>query len=654
MKKNDRKSQGIVLGLLYALCDKVFAVFRSGKICGFLTSHKSDKDALESSALYRGFRLTSNKCRKTDEAIKKFIARQFERSFLIKCFSTALIRLVSISGRVFGAFGLTWGAYVVLIDLIKRYALNYLNENSTNLIVGAVAFIASLPLLFSEKSIYSLAKDSCFISALLYKVFGIPDESIKPSEKKNPGQSVAVILGILLGLATYFISPLDIILVVTSIIVLLLVLSYPEGGVLISIAISPLLGLIEKSSIVLAAFVLITVFSYFLKVLRGKRVFKVGITGMSVYAFLLVILVSGFTPGDADTLQNALLCCSLMLIFPLIVNLMTHKRWINACFIAFVFPSAIVAFVGIAQYAFGLSPSGWIDFSLFPSITQRTVSIFNNPNILGVYLSAMFPMSLMLTTSRFDRKIRILGLISSSYIVIATIFTYSRSAWIALFVGALFFLVSLSPRGILSLIPIALGTVVIAFAFPDTFGVRLINLFSVSDSANSYRMDIWNSSWSLISDTFLYGIGWGEEAFKTAYVNYSTSGAQYAMHSHSLYMQIAIQTGLVGLVVFGFTVLTIMRKCFSVSLSQKSNQSLSVNSLASISGAVAIMVAGIFDYTWYNFRVFFVFWALLAFACAASNINKIDDDLLIAEEDSNYSFITVSIPSASDIHTDNQ
>ncbi len=654
MKNDEQKKRGIIIGLLFALCDSIFAAFRSGIVFGLISSHKDDKEVLESSAICCGFGFFAGKCRRATESIKKFIARQFERSFMLRCFSSALVRLVNIPGRVLGAFGVTWGAYVILINLIKRYALYVIEESGVDLVVGVVAFIASLPLLFTDKSICCTAKESWLISAILYKVFGIPDETLKSIIIKKPGQSGAVILGILLGLATYFISPLDMIAGAFAFTVFVLVLSYPEGGVLISVAISPLLGLIDHSSKVLAAFVLLTAFSYFLKVLRGKRVFKIGLTDLAVYAFMSVILISGFAPGEANTFQNALVCCSLMLIFPLIVNLMVYRHWINACIVAFVVPSALVAFIGIAQYFLGFAPSGWVDVSLFSSITQRTVSVFNNPNILGVYLAAMFPMALMLTMSRFERKVRILGGIIASYIVISTILTYSRSAWLALIAGAVLFAVTISPRGILWLVPAGLATVALALIFPDTVGVRLLNFVSISDSANNYRIDVWNSSWRLLSDTYWFGIGWGEEAFRNAYINYGSQGTQYAMHSHSLYLQIAIQTGIVGLAVFTISVFTVIRKCFSIPGDTKSHNALYVNGKAAISGAVAIMIAGVFDYTWYNFRVFFVFWALLAFACAVANINRKEDSLWVGEADDNYSFITVSIPSLVDKHVDNK
>ena len=646
MKKDGYKNSGLIFGGLFALCDRVSKLFRSGYIFGLLTSHRDDKDAYSNSALSVGYDRLRKKTRGASETVKKITARQFERSAILKLFSALNSALWNIQGRVIGAFGITWAAYVIVIQLIKRFALQTAGFSYADLATGVVVFIASIPLLFAEKSVIAMAEESTAVSGFFNKVFGIPFESFRRNRKVKAGQSVAVIIGILLGLLTYFISPFHMILTVASLFSIGLIFSYPEGGVLVSIALAPLAGVFEHPSIVLAAFVLLTATSYFIKVIRGKRVFRVGIAGLATYAFMLVILLSGFAPGLSETLESALLCFTLMLIFPLITNLMKNRHWINACAAAIIFPSAVVAFIGIAEYLLVLAPQGWVDESMYPAISQRAVSLFRNPNILGTYLAATFPMSIMLVLPKFPTKVRILGVISAAYIAVAATLTFSRSAWLAIFAGAILFAVMISPRGLLFILPAAAAVVSLSLIFPDTVGVRLMNFISLTDSANNYRLAVWNSSWDLLSDTFLHGIGWGEEAFRTAYINYAAEGTQSVVHSHSLYMQIAIQTGLVGLVLFILTVWLIIRKCISVTATKQSDSSLTLYAKAALSGAISIMISGIFDYTWYNFRVFFTFWALLAFACSAVKVISSENIVHLQQNDEVYSYVTVAIPSA--------
>jgi O-antigen ligase len=154
----------------------------------------------------------------------------------------------------------------------------------------------------------------------------------------------------------------------------------------------------------------------------------------------------------------------------------------------------------------------------------------------------------------------------------------------------------------------------------------------------------------MIPEIIFGGIGLGEDAFKTAYINYAEAGTQTAPHSHSLYMHIVIQLGLVGLLLFFAVLFTVGRKCFSASAMSASGKDITVASKAALAGAFALLVAGLFDYTWYNFRVFFVFWALLGIACAAANLQENDNfDDIIPDCDENSYSLTVRIPKSKNV-----
>lgn len=645
MKKNDRSGRtSIILGILFAICDAFSSIFSSGSVYKLFTSHKEAKIRFGSSVTVTLSKKLRVLCRKLFADARRLISRQFERSMFLNAFSSASRRILLLPGRVVGAFTMTWGAYVLLISFIKTFVLLEQSLSLTNIACGAVVFLASIPMMFAEKSVVTLCSESPLAYRLLNGVFGVPAESLRVHEASRVGQSGAVIFGIAAGLLTYFISPVYMIVTAAVVITVALVMTYPEGGVVISIAVAPLLGVIPAPSITLASIVLLTALAYLIKVVRGKRVFRLGIVELAFSGFALVMLLGGFAPGGSNTMENAILSVSLMLIFPMTVNLMKYKRWIKTCIFAFIIPSVFVAFVGIVQYSLGMAPSGWIDAELFGGITSRAVSVFNNPNILGLYLSVIFPLVLLSFYHR-SPKIKILGGIASAFILVCVAFTYSRSAWIALLCGGIAFALMVSPRGILWLIPSVGAGFVAYLAFPGSIGARLENFVTLADSANSYRMSVWNSSWKMLHDVIWGGIGLGEEAFKTAYVNYASVGTQTAMHSHSLYMQIVIQLGLVGLLLFAILLFTVGRKCFSTSVNAGGDRDISFASRAALAGAVALLSAGIFDYTWYNFRVFFIFWALLGIACAAVNLHEEEntDDIVLEGDECSYS-LTVSIP----------
>ena len=644
MKEEKRKKHGVFLGILFIVCHVIADFFASGFLFRTFTSNKKAEHDFNSSATVNLFKCFKSKIGPIIEYVNKSISRQFENSWVLKVFHSVASRLLCVPGKTLGAFTVTWSIYVVLVSAFKHFILEASGDIFVDIVCGVIVFLASFPLVFTDKPLATLCSESVLLCFVLTKVFGVPPETMRVTRKSVAVQSIAVILGILLGLLTYVVSPLDMVLCVFALILLTLILKYPEGGVVISICIAPFLGLFSASSKILAAMVLFTAASYAIKVIRGKRVLIFGVTDLAFVAFAAAVLLGGIAPGGSNTAEHAILCCALMLIFPLTVNLMKYRRWTKICAGAFIVPAVIVAFIGIAQYSLGLAPSGWIDEGVFGGISSRAISLFNNPNILAAYLTMVFPFALTLTLEHNQPKMRALGCIASAFIAVCTVFTYSRSAWIALVAGGLLFAVMISPKGILFTLPVAASVIGSVVLFPDTVGARIKNFVNMADSANSYRVSIWHSSWQLISDVFIGGVGMGEEAFKTAYLGYATGGTQYAMHSHSLYMQIVIQLGFIGLVLFFAFLFNATRKCCSSLAANRSDVFLGSSVKAAMSGAFALLVSGMFDYTWYNYRVFFMFWALIGFACAAANLNdRSSTEIYIGAEEATLASITIPI-----------
>ena len=283
MKKNNRSGKvSNILGVLFALCDALASVFSLGFLHKLFTSHERARERFESSATVTIYKKLRSRLGKMSGTVRKKISNQFERSLILSWASSATDRFLHLPGRVVGSFTITWGAYVLLISFIKMFVLLDKTASWANIICGAVVFLASVPLMFADRSVITLCAESPLVYRILTGVFGVPAESLKKSESSYAGQSVAVILGIVFGLFTYIISPLYMVFTAAAFITVALVMTYPEGGVIISIAIAPLLGITRMPSIMLAIIVLLTTFAYLIKVIRGKRVFKFSITEFNV------------------------------------------------------------------------------------------------------------------------------------------------------------------------------------------------------------------------------------------------------------------------------------------------------------------------------------------------------------------------------------
>ena len=53
----------------------------------------------------------------------------------------------------------------------------------------------------------------------------------------------------------------------------------------------------------------------------------------------------------------------------------------------------------------------------------------------------------------------------------------------------------------------------------------------------------------------------------------------------------------------------------------KNNKSFLIT-FASLLSVICLLVMGLFDYVWYNYRIFFLFWAVIAIGVACIRIGK--------------------------------
>jgi O-antigen ligase len=208
-------------------------------------------------------------------------------------------------------------------------------------------------------------------------------------------------------------------------------------------------------------------------------------------------------------------------------------------------------------------------------------------------------------------KLRKLGGAVLLMTVTATVLTMSRGAWLAMFAGASFMLVIHS----IQYIKLMLAGVVV---FPLFMIVvpnnplldRVASIWNPVDTSMIYRRSIWVASVRMIRDFWFSGIGTGAETFTAIYPNYALSGAAFALHSHSLYLHMIIELGIVGMILF----VCVLYKFFQMSLTGykrlEDKQSRYIM-LAAASAAVAILIFGIADNTWYNYRIFLQFWLVI-------------------------------------------
>lgn len=601
------------------ICSDIDEKLDGGRIGGTITGYSRVREDFDSSAIVTTIR-RSGSGKGVWRRIKRGVARQFESSVLMNLIYRLRRAVLTGMNKTYGVFFVTFGIYASLIYLIKKYALDISDVSYWDLIFGVSSVIVAFPLLFSSRSLVQSLGSSVILHHVLSDACGVTTDKLSAkASKRESEQSWAVIAGIAFGMLTYPISPSTFLIGISLIAFLSLMLTFPETGVLISLVASPFLSLLGHPSIVLAAMTLIAAGGFAIKLLRGKRTAICGPLEVTVGAFALLTVAGGaFTAENSGSVASALLRASVMLIYFLIVNSVKDRKRLKICITLMVASAAAVSFIGVAEYLLGHAAYDWLDSELFAGISGRSTSVFSNPNTLAYYIITVFPLSLAETVLAKERRERVLAGFAAVSMLVCTVLTWSRGAWLGMAVSAFVFLMMLSSRAI-AILPIGATILSLASAAaPRSFGARISSMVSMSDSANYYRVRIWNGACDIIKRYFFGGIGIGEDIFGEIYTRVAAPEVWNAMHAHSLWLQIIIELGAPGIIVFALLLFFLLQKSFECV--SRGDRKLGVMCGACVCGAVAPMVAGAFDHVLYNNTVLFTFWAVAGLASAAAEI----------------------------------
>jgi O-antigen ligase len=262
---------------------------------------------------------------------------------------------------------------------------------------------------------------------------------------------------------------------------------------------------------------------------------------------------------------------------------------------------------------------------VFGDIGTRVTALFDNPNMLSIYLIIVFPFALYAIASAKKSTHRIFYILCAGLIALCTLYTWSRGAWLGIIVATCIFLVVYNIKNIWIIVSALSSLPLWSALLPAAVINRALSIGALTDSSSYYRIYTWRGVWNMIKDYFFGGIGVGESAFSEVYPIYSYSGTETVMHSHNLFMEITLQIGVVGLLIFLLIMILFAQKCFNTVRRRAGNdpqpRTVAAAGLASICGA---LIMGLTDYIWYNYRVFLLFWAVIALTCA---IIRIDDSV---------------------------
>lgn len=525
--------------------------------------------------------------------------------------------------RVFGAFFLSLG----LVTLLSHFAHYYFFEDGQDvfipLVIGILETILSIFLLVSEKPLAIALQDGRLSEYLLYEFFCFRRVyRNRKATKLSP--FFAAFLGCALAALGYFITPQLLMLVLFGLLFIVLSFSSPEFPFYLTLLLLPLFPLFEHATIILGAFVLISFLSFVRKVYSGNRVFALEQYDLLIFLFAAFYLAAGFFRGGRDSSESALGFVILLLGYPLASNLISNRRHAHRAVGALLFSAIPVSIYGIYQYVFGFAEDGWMDESFSGLISGRITATFDNPNILAVYLLAIAVISFgFMTESKGAAKKMFYGLCFLLSLA-ALVFTWCRGAWIALLIAIPAYLCLRFFRrpgflmSLIFLIPILL------ILMPEALQQRLLSVLNLADSSIAYRLSIFRSSFAMLKENLLLGIGLGADIFYDQFRIYAEEGV-IAPHSHNLLLQIGCQAGIFPLFTF-FLLFTTRMRHLSIYSRYIRHGSMRIVTVFGTLALFALLIFGMTDYIWFAPPMQYLFFVLFGMGSASLRIAKEEAD----------------------------
>lgn len=590
--------------------------------------------------------------------IYSFIARQWQSSLIIGFFRKTVLpagyALTSVLGKaLFFPFRLTEG-------IQKKYSsrLNTLKENSIiirtckyflhNLLainlryigvmlvsasaaklilsffigggqrLAAIALIVGAVLCLIDRNLTDFLRGSAIVR-LIERLLDLElsfDFYYLTKCSKSPRLFSAVLFGVLAGAVCARLSLAWALLLIAGLWFLFMVLYKVEFGVYVTLFLAPIIP-----TMAVVALSLLCLVSLFIKALTTKKFeFKTNGLGLTVAALLLVYLLASLTSfARFKSLQIWAVYFAFISFYFVIVNTVKTRKQLISILTVFCLSGLAVCLYGIMQYIFGWDVTqAWIDEDMFEDIKMRIYSTLENPNVLGEYILLVLPVSIALMWKKKSLASKAVFAVIAAVSGVALVLTFSRGCWIGIMAAAAVF-ITFAAGKLWGLALLALP--IIPMLLPESIINRFASIGDMKDSSTSYRVYIWLGTLLMLKDFWLSGIGLGTEAFTQVYPFYSYS-AVVAPHSHNLFLQIIVEAGALGIGVFALLLAVFVKQLATAHQVFGKGHELSVILVGIGASVVGFLVQGLFDNCFYNYRVFMIFWSVIALGSAAAEIIK--------------------------------
>jgi len=354
---------------------------------------------------------------------------------------------------------------------------------------------------------------------------------------------------------------------------------------------------------------------------KGQQFELKSLDPILVVFIITIILATATSVVPMESLSSLILFMTCFLLILVIVSGIRTTADLSRLLKIFLTAVTFTGLYGIWQRIIGIpiDPTT-VDTSINIGMQGRVYSTMHDSNTYAeiLLLSLPFYAAVILNSKTFTGKL-CYGLMAVP-VLLALIFTGTRSAWIAFAIAVFVFLFFKNRK----LIPLIIIAAVAAFPFlpliSPSFYNRITTIWNPNDTSIGYRGLIYRTVKPMLEDNWFTGVGLGSDAFMQICSRYPlyTNGV-VPPHSHNLFLEIWLEAGIISILSFVWFMARMVKKCM-ITIFEKTDKELNHILMSGVAAMAGISVMGLAEYVWFEGRVMLFFWAVAGFILAALGI----------------------------------
>lgn len=320
-------------------------------------------------------------------------------------------------------------------------------------------------------------------------------------------------------------------------------------------------------------------------IIKKIRDFKIKSTPFDKYVlFFLVAIVFSFI-GSWDLLNS--INYFKRYLYPILLFYMIIDLNPDVKLIKFFFAIIFITYLGSVSY-------GLWQYHIGINRIHSNLFVMEYATLLLIVLMYSITYGLW---SKDGYKKRVVSIVLSIIFIISLLFTLTRGAWIALVIGICVITAIRDRRILISIIILSSIFLIVApYFIPDIYVNRFMSIFDIKhNKGNITRLNLWRSALLIYKDHWINGIGLNNFSKVVKLEPYFHESMISTSHAHNNFLQIAAETGSIGLTSFLLLFYVIIKKLY-IFYQSTTNHNLKLFFLGTLGVIVVYLTHGLTEY----------------------------------------------------------